>query len=543
MNFLNNIGVKNKLRLLLAAVLLVALIVQVFAAIQTRHYLIEGRKQEIAYLVDNATSLIHHFYQQREKLGDDIAKKKAFSAVRDLRYNNDKGYFWINDHDLTLLMHPLKPEKEGNDMSQVRDGDGQLHWQAMLDAAESKDQSGFVNYSYKGPQLDKAMAKISYVKNIADWNWIVGTGIYAQDIEDQFYKILMQSAMMFLAVIVMVMILTGILSRSILNPLSLMVKNMAVAANGNLAIEVFDKSRGDELGHLNRSFSQLLLSVRDLISHSKEGNQHIADAVKESMEISKQTVEGMNNQYAETDSLASAVEELTSTLQEVSSNTAETNQLTVDVHQQVIASNDKMNLTVKSVRTLSTSVGHASEVMTKLEEDIKQIDGILNVIRNISEQTNLLALNAAIEAARAGESGRGFAVVADEVRQLAQRTHESTEEIQTMTERLQAEALKAVSVMESSVEQAKEGEQFAVTTGEDLQQVTTSVNAVTERIAHIAGTVEQQSEVVMEVNRNVVSIRDIASQTKEGSEEMVVHNNSLNDLVSSTRSLLANYKT
>lgn len=109
-----------------------------------------------------------------------------------------------------------------------------------------------------------------------------------------------------------------------------------------------------------------------------------------------------------------------------------------------------MNRTVEAVTQASESVDHAAAVVSKLEQDLQQIDSILDVIRNISEQTNLLALNAAIEAARAGESGRGFAVVADEVRSLAQRTHESTEEIQSMTEALQSEALKAVTVMQRS---------------------------------------------------------------------------------------------
>ena len=542
MAFLNNLGVRNKLWLLLAVALLGAFLVQVISGLQTRHYLMEGRKQEIQYLVDNTVTLIDYYYQQKEVLGEDQAKQQAFAAVRALRYDNGKGYFWINDFSLQLLMHPLKPASEGKDMTNVRDGDGKLHWQGMRSAVQGADGAGFVDYSYKGPQFDAAVAKVSYVKAFKPWGLIVGTGVYVDDVEEQFFSIASQSTITFFLIVGLVMFFAAVIANSILTPLVAMVKNMGTAANGDLQIAILDQQRKDELGQVNRSFASLLETFRNLISHSQDGNRQINEAVEQSMAVAAQTEQGMNRQYAETDSLASAVEELAVTLQEVSGNTIQTNELTASVRKQIVESNGKMNRTVESVSDVSESVENASHVIRKLEQDIKQIDGILDVIRNISEQTNLLALNAAIEAARAGESGRGFAVVADEVRSLAQRTHESTEEIQTMTEQLQSEALKAVSVMERSVEQAKEGAGFAVTTGQDLQQATENVNAVTERIAQITHTVEQQSGVVEEVSRNVASIRDISRQTKEGSEVMAGNRNSLNQLTQSTSELLRHYK-
>jgi methyl-accepting chemotaxis protein len=475
-------------------------------------------------------------------VGEENAKQLAFDAVRALRYDNGKGYFWINDFSLKLLMHPLKPKSEGEDMSNVRDGDGKLHWQSMGSAVQGEEGAGFVDYSYKGPQFDAPVAKISYVKAFKPWGIIVGTGVYVDDIEAQFFSIAAQSTITFLVIVGLVMFFAVVIASSILTPLESMVKNMGTAAKGDLQITILDQQRRDELGQVNRSFATLLDTFRNLISHSQVGNRQITEAVEQSVTVSSQTEDGMNRQYAETDSLASAVEELAVTLQEVSANTVQTNDLTANVRTQIAESNGKMNRTVESVSSVSESVENASHVIRKLEQDIKQIDGILDVIRNISEQTNLLALNAAIEAARAGESGRGFAVVADEVRSLAQRTHESTEEIQTMTEQLQSEALKAVSVMERSVEQAKDGAGFAVTTGQDLQEATESVNAVTERIAQITHTVEQQSSVVEEVNRNVASIRDISRQTKEGSEVMAGNRNALKELTQSTNNLLKHYK-
>ncbi|MFC3678733.1 methyl-accepting chemotaxis protein [Bacterioplanoides pacificum] len=541
MNFLSHIGVRNKLWGLVAVALAGALLVQLFAAYQSRSLLIDGRQQQIRHLVDNAVALVDHYYQQRDQLGDELAKQRAFEALRALRYDEGKGYFWVNNHQLTLLMHPMKPQREGKDMSQVRDGDGQLHWQAMRDAVLAAG-GGFVNYRYQGPQFDQPADKVSYVKEFAPWGWIIGTGVYLTDVQAQFIDLTQRSLLIFILVIAAVLLLAALLARNIIQPLEAMVALMSQVAQGNLQVEASDQRRKDELGKLNRSFSQLLVTFRELIRHNRDANERIVASVEQAEVVAAQTEGGMDQQYAETDSLASAVEELSATLQEVSANTSDTHQLTAAVRQQIGDSNDKMNRTVEAVTQASESVDHAAAVVSKLEQDLQQIDSILDVIRNISEQTNLLALNAAIEAVRAGESGRGFAVVADEVRSLAQRTHESTEEIQSMTEALQSEALKAVTVMQRSVQQAHDGRGFAETTGDGLQQATDDVNAVAARIAQVADTVLQQSNVIEEVSHNVARIRNIARETRQGSELVSANRQVLSDLVRSGGELLRGYR-
>lgn len=540
MGFLSHLGVRNKLWLLVVSALLGALMMEVLSASQSRQMLMDGRKLKIQNLVDNTITLVEHFYSKRDQLGEPEARQAAFDAVRALRYDNGKGYFWINDKNLTLLMHPMKPVKEGKDMTSVKDGDGKLHWQAMRQVV-SRDGAGFVEYSYKGPQFKEPVDKISYVKEFAPWGLIIGTGAYVNDVQQQFYQLARQSGVIFVLMIAVVMTFAGMLARSIIQPLEAMVANMTRISTGDLTVRIPDQKRQDELGRLNRSFASLIATFRELIEHSRDGNQRIANSVEQSAVVAEQTESGMNRQYHETDSLASAVEELATTLQEVSQNTSHTNELTAEARQQIDQSNDNMNRTVAAVTRVSESVEHAGGVVGKLESDLKQIDSILDVIRNISEQTNLLALNAAIEAARAGESGRGFAVVADEVRSLAQRTHESTEEIQAMIEALQTEALKAVSVMQSSVDLAREGAGFAVTTGEGLKQATGNVNAVTEQIAQIAAMVQQQSAVIEEVSQNVSSIRDISRETKSGSELVSGNRMELSELVRSTSDLLDRY--
>lgn len=198
--------------------------------------------------------------------------------------------------------------------------------------------------------------------------------------------------------------------------------------------------------------------------------------------------------------------------------------------------------TIKAIQDVSNDMTQAGLVIAKLEADVKQIDTILSVIRNISEQTNLLALNAAIEAARAGETGRGFAVVADEVRSLAQRTHESTEEIQAMTEALQSAASNAVRVMNDGKEHIQACVVNANDTGHCLAEAAKKVVEVNDRNTLIASTVEQQGAVASEVSRNVLAIKEVAEDTFNSVKTLSSSSQRLYEVSQETGKVLSKYK-
>ncbi|WP_018868003.1 MULTISPECIES: PAS domain-containing methyl-accepting chemotaxis protein [unclassified Thioalkalivibrio] len=235
-----------------------------------------------------------------------------------------------------------------------------------------------------------------------------------------------------------------------------------------------------------------------------------AQAMASSVE---QTASGVERQQNEIDQVATAMNEMSSTIQEMAGNSARAAEAANHAERETGAGQEVVNDTVAVINRMAAEVESTAEKLGKLEASTEEIDKILSVIREIAEQTNLLALNAAIEAARAGEHGRGFAVVADEVRSLSQRTDESTVTIRNMIESLQDGARGAMSAMRASQEQAADGVEKARAAGDSLTTIRQAVAQITEMNTQIATAVEEQSAVSEEINRNVTSIRDVASET------------------------------
>ena len=211
--------------------------------------------------------------------------------------------------------------------------------------------------------------------------------------------------------------------------------------------------------------------------------------------------------------VAAAINEMGATVQEVAQNANETADAAKQASKESQEGQTVVNTTVTGINSLFDKMQTASKVITTLANDVGEISTVLAVIKGISEQTNLLALNAAIEAARAGEHGRGFAVVADEVRTLSQRTHESTEEINSMVLKLQNGAQDAVSAMNSGIETAKDSVESADTAGKSLSKITQAITAITDLSMQVATATEQQSSVVNELNNHILNIKTMSDDT------------------------------
>ncbi|MFC3852016.1 methyl-accepting chemotaxis protein [Salinispirillum marinum] len=230
----------------------------------------------------------------------------------------------------------------------------------------------------------------------------------------------------------------------------------------------------------------------------------------------------VERQQDETVQVATAMSEMTATVAEVANSAVGAAGASQDAETAVNSGAAVVQRVIESIETLASRLNEVSESVSSVANDSEEIGGILNVISGIAEQTNLLALNAAIEAARAGEQGRGFAVVADEVRNLAGRTHDSTQQIQQMIEKLRANVAGAVDVMGKSLDQAHESVAMSSEARTNLEHIRESVSVINNMNTQIASAAEQQSQVAAEIDRNLSVIRDVAREVGEGFEEISV---------------------
>jgi methyl-accepting chemotaxis protein len=288
-----------------------------------------------------------------------------------------------------------------------------------------------------------------------------------------------------------------------------------IAQGGGDLTRRIDIYSHDEVGTLAKHFNQFMGSLQLLIQDIFALAEQLKIEARESEGRANESVKGLQLQQQEVTMVATAVTEMSSATNEIAENAEQTAQAAYALADYAQQGQSEVEKTQHSITNLATEIALATDVMSELNQHAQDINGILTTIQGIADQTNLLALNAAIEAARAGDQGRGFAVVADEVRSLAQRTHSSTEEIQTMIGTLQASTNNAVKLMNNSSLLAKNTVTDAQQAAESLVKIKDSVEVISNMATHIATASEEQNQVTSEITKNATSIKDVTDKLTE----------------------------
>ncbi|WP_455203429.1 methyl-accepting chemotaxis protein [Kaarinaea lacus] len=352
------------------------------------------------------------------------------------------------------------------------------------------------------------------------------------------------STMVFMGIGIVVILITYFGSMvGIIKPVETITERIKDIAEGEGDLtKKLDASKRNEIGELAHWFNtftdKIQLVVQEVVSATKSVNEAVVQMTK----VTADTNNAMQRQQIQTEQVATAMNEMSATVAEVSKNAATASEEVKNSSAQANTGKQVVTQTIDSISNVATEVERAAEVIQVLEQDSENIGKVLDVIRNIAEQTNLLALNAAIEAARAGEQGRGFAVVADEVRTLASRTQESTQEIQTMIERLQTGAQEAVNVMDVGRSQVEASVDQAMNAGAALDSITTAVGTIADMSMQIASAAEQQSVVAEQINENVVVINESAQQTSQSTQLAASCSTELSGQVAKLQQLVSRFQ-
>lgn len=359
------------------------------------------------------------------------------------------------------------------------------------------------------------------------------------DISKQIWtNIGLTTLLLVLGLIVISLILRKIVTR----PLNNMIGTLRVIEADSDLTKRVELTSDDEIGEVASTFNQTMEKFSVIIGQVLQSSHHLNQESRNLQDITLKNMEGTQAQHAETEQVATAFTEMEQTSHEVAQNATSAAKASDDTQLQARNGQSKVDEAVASINNLSTNIEKTAESVQQLEEHSADIGKVVDVISGIAEQTNLLALNAAIEAARAGEQGRGFAVVADEVRALATRTHDSTNEIQSMINELQAYTQSAAEVMRTSVELATKSVEHTNETGVLFGEITDAVEQVSMLNTQNASAAEEQQAVATEINRSIVSINTIASSTADACNEVTETLDRLTALSSQLESMVDQFK-
>ncbi|WP_050414871.1 methyl-accepting chemotaxis protein [Azoarcus sp. CIB] len=510
-------GFRLRLIVIVAFVLFAAVMGQ--AVVSFRGAMEGERKGSVQHTVESVHGTLEYFHK-REAAGEmsrEDAQAAAKATIKGLRHGEGE-YFFITDMHPRTLMHPIKPELDGRDMTETADPKGKRLFVEFVKVVR-QDGAGFVDYLWPKPGESEPQPKISYVKAFAPWGWILGTGVYVNDMDRVFWRQTMQT-LIFAGIAVLLLILVswrigrGILRQLGGEPSDL--QRVAVRiAERDLTSHV--KVKEGDSRSITYAMDQMQSRLAEVIRRVRDNAHDVTDAVRQAADAGQAIHDSALHQTEVAGSTAAAIEQMAVSIAHVSENTDEArgnSQRTAEVAQR---GEDLARDASEGIAQISETVSGAAKQIQVLRDRSGEIGEIANVIREISDQTNLLALNAAIEAARAGEQGRGFAVVADEVRKLAERTGAATAQISQVIQSVKAETESAVASIEQIVPKVDSGARRSQQAADALREIREGARDTLGRLEDV---VSSMKELTAASNSVATNMQEVAQMAERSSSEI-----------------------
>ncbi|OHD23392.1 MAG: hypothetical protein A2Y34_18710 [Spirochaetes bacterium GWC1_27_15] len=442
-------------------------------------------------------------------------KEDALKLIKTFRFDGVNGYFYVYDYEGKNIAHPIQPQLEGENLWEMKDKNGVMVIQELIKAAQNR--GGFVNFVWNKPEISKEVDKIGYATGFDSWEWMVGTGLYIDDIQktvdefkkDVFIQRLQIIATFFIIAIIFIVIgwivSAGIVTRLLIDPLKKLIEKSETIGKGDLTVK-FEFDRKDELGELIKSFSGMVDTLKNL-------NQKIYIAI---IILTK----NLRNLFKSANAVRDSANTQAVTVEETLGNFESMNSMVETISNESGKANSYTDQALRKAQQGMDSMQKLEGEMAKIESSSQEITNIIEMINEIAEQTNLLSLNASIESARAGEAGKGFNIVAGEIRKLAEKSTGAANRIHEL--------------ITNNNKIIQEGVKYSKTTTNILKEISFSNELITGLVKTISDEVHKVKLSSKEILQAINHISFIAQANLSESEKV---SGTMNDFVAQTLEL------
>ncbi len=565
----------------------------------------DAKRAQLQYLIETTSGILQYYYGQYQSgiLSEEDAKQMALAEIETIRYDGTN-YYWINDLRPYMIMHPVDKTMFDRNLSDYEDAKGKRIFLEFIDACEETG-AGFVDYQWPKPGTTKPIPKISYVKLFAPWGWIIGTGIYVDDVDTEIAR-LTNGALLVLAVAIGIgLFISFILARSVSNPIQQMSIKAQAIAEGDLGQRIQYEAK-DEVGDLAKAFNQMVFQLQQMFNKEQEQRVYLESTIDKYVAFTSKVMRGdlmaridLGGNESRVDDplviLGASLNEMTSSLQQMldrirssaselsaasteilaattqqaagaSEQSAAISQITTTVDEVKVISEqasqriqDVANASQRTVETGRTgqralqemleSMGLIKERVEGIAENIlalsdqtQQIGDIITTVNEIASQSNMLALNASVEAARAGEHGKGFAVVAMEVRNLAEQSRQATGQIKTILSEIQRATNSTVMATEEGTKGVERGVQLSAQARDALEQLGAVINESAQIATQVVAGGHQQQTGIEQIALAMQNINQATVQSLAGIRQAEKSAQNLNELAVQLAEMIRQYE-